>query len=435
MSILRTRGAEFGRTKLWFLSIILTCSYPPDLLKACPALLLAYQLDGFDKAGVTRDQLAMFRYEKETSPKWVSIPFELDPLDGEGSLLFPEGEAWKREALNSYDRISFSHSDVGSTYDGKTPFPCEAKAVVELKSPEGYAYLMACTSNLSGKANFDSPVDFDAEARRVSTSYYRYNYSEKNHLVFDKIELSDFKKHIFQEVAKNSDLLIASDIKNFFTLYFDTSDIDAQIQKKRFGPMGLMGGLQFYLKIMLFRLELALMPEVNFFEDSLFMPMSMTLPVNAPRYLRRGSGIYYTWEPGKDVEWLLEESRIDELDLDHLDPYGKVPLAKGQEKFCQKNMCRYSLVGRLNKRLFSLNFAINRKAADWGFFPRLFRESAPVETKLKKSLSKYQASGRMGVYFETARLPKGTHTWDFWIHFPDKTDTSCIRPLQTNLIK
>ncbi len=104
-------------------------------------------------------------------------------------------------------------------------------------------------------------------------------------------------------MAKDSDLLIVGDVKKFFTLTFDSDDIDAKITHKRQGPLGLMGGLEFYLKILAFRINLELLPEANFFQDALFMPMSMTLPVNAAKYLRRGSGIYYSWLNDKDTQW------------------------------------------------------------------------------------------------------------------------------------
>jgi hypothetical protein len=431
MSISLT-GNRFYRAKLWLLG---ACLFLSCRVEACPGLVLVYQIDGMSKGGISRDQLSLYRFSAQSgSPAWKQIPLQLDPLDSEGSLLFPEGEEWRRQPVGAYDRLSFSHKDLGEMYDGSSRPPCAASRLIELKSNHGYAYLAVCEQSHSQRSEYVSPVSFDSGKRTVSTSLYHYNYSEKNHLVFDKIELLDGKREALLEVAKNSDLLIASDVKNFFTLYFDTNDIDAQINKKRFGPMGLMGGLQFYLRILLFRLELALLPEVNFFEDALFMPMSMTLPVNAPKYLRRGSGIYYTWEPGNSVEWLVEDSQIQELNLDHLDPKGQIPLAKGDDKFCQKNICRYNLLGKVKDRLFSLNFSIHRKAADWGFFPRLIRNVEEVEKKIQKPLSRYSSDKRVGVYFETARLPKGSHTWDFWIHFPEKVDATCIRPINTKII-
>jgi hypothetical protein len=189
--------------------------------------------------------------------------------------------------------------------------------------------------------------------------------------------------------------------------------------------MGLMGGLKFYLRILYFKIKMSLMPEVNFFDDSVFMPMILTLPVDAKKYLRRGSGIYYTWLGDKDTEWLWDRSELETLDLAVLDPKFEGAARMPSEKYCNRSKCRYKILGRNHGRLFALHFEISRKAAELGFFPRLIRDVPAVEKIIKHPVSRYPAQNRIGVYFETALMPEGEHSWDFWIHFPEDEKGVC----------
>ncbi len=118
--------------------------------------------------------------------------------------------------------------------------------------------------------------------------------------------------------------------------------------------------------------------------------------------------------------------------MDLLDPNGKGPLAKVNPKYCDAKHCRFSLSGQVKERRFLMNFVIARKTADLGFFPQLMRDIPAVEKKIDRKISRYPSpQERVGIYFETARLPQGTHTWDFWIYFPDKdADKECSFKIQ-----
>ncbi|MBC7661447.1 MAG: hypothetical protein H7249_17260 [Chitinophagaceae bacterium] len=391
---------------------------------ACPGLLLGQHLPFNDRKLITRDHLAL--YNRDTNG-WHPMPLEVDPLDPEGNLMFPKDTKWAKEGLTPSDRLSFPIDRFAQRFDPKAPhpdLPCGAKDVIELTYQGRYAYLLDCEQDK--QILEPRPVSYDVSKRTVRTNDYLYRYTESNHLVFESIQVASRGGKGMISVAKDSDLMIIGDVKNFFTLYFDSSDIDAEIIHKRQGTMGLMGGMEFFLRILAFRIDMELLPEVNFFEDSLFMPMSMTLPVNAKKYLRRGSGIYYSWAPEKDVVWDWNASRLEDLDFAQLDPDGKGPLTKPSSRFCESRFCLYTIVGKAKDRPFVMNFKIARKAADLGFFPQLILDVPAVEKKLGHKLGRYSPEGRIAIYFETARLPKGTHTWDFWIYFPDKNaDEQC----------
>ncbi|WP_141736071.1 hypothetical protein [Oligoflexus tunisiensis] len=371
-----------------------------------------------------RSNLHLFAFRPDWPGRWVQLPLQLDPLDEEGGLLFPEDKDWMKKPIVPFDRLTFFTKQFGPKFDGKGAGPCQSTNVVELDAPGGFAYLASCPEAFVPK-DFTDPVTLQEKDRMVTAKYYRYHYSERNHLVFDAIHLADPAFQTFHPVASQSDLLIVGDVKNFFTLHFDSEDIDAFISSKRSGDMGLMGGLKFYLRILYFKIKMSLMPEVNFFDDSVFMPMILTLPVNAKKYLRRGSGIYYTWLGDKDTEWLWDASELENLDLQVLNPDFEGSARMPSEKYCDRSKCRYKILGRNHGRLFALHFEISRKAAELGFFPRLIRDMPAVEKMIKHPVSRYPAQNRIGVYFETAQMPEGEHTWDFWIHFPEQEKDNC----------
>lgn len=406
------------RSLLMALSHLLT-----SVLNACPGLLLGQHLPFNEPGRVHRNKLALYVRDGRN---WRPIPLQLDPLDNEGNLLFPKSPNWMKEPLSLRDRLSFNLDRFGERYDRKNAgtLPCLPHEWIELNYRGKYAYLMTCEPDPA--ANAGRPVTHIEAQRTVFSDDYRYRYTASNHLVFEQIEVASQSGEGMIPVARDSDLLIVGDVKKFFTLYFDSSDINAEIVHQRQGPMGLMGGMEFFLRILAFKINMQLLPEVNFFEDSLFMPMTMTLPVNAAKYLRRGSGIYYSWAPEKDVEWQWDKSELDDLDLESLNPKGTGPLSTPSPKHCNARFCHYTIVGKAKDRPFVMNFKIARKAADLGFFPQLIRDVPAAEKTIDHRLGRFPGEGRIAIYFETARLPEGNHTWDFWIYFPDKNaDEQC----------
>ncbi len=419
----RIRRIPTGRRRILATVLVLILGWA-QTLAACPGFLLMHQVPFKNRGNINRSNVQLFTWQPESTSPWARQPLQIDPLDDEGNMTFPEDKDWQNKPIVPFDRLSLFDLNFSKAFDGKSALPCQATDMVELESPRGFAYLANCPEPGAGSTLIE-PVKLDEKQRVVSARFYKYHYSERNHLLFDDIELADPSFKSFAAVAHDSDLLIVGDVKHFFTLYFDSSDIDAFINHKRNGPMGLMGGLKFYLKILYFKIQMSLMPEVNFFDDSVFMPMTLTLPVDAKKYLRRGSGIYYTWKGGAETEWLWDQSQLEALDPAILDPNYKGPSPMPSEKYCGRQKCRYKLLGRNHGRLFSLHFEISRKAAELGFFPRLMRDVPAIEKLIKHPVSRYPAAQRMGIYFETARMPEGEHTWDFWIHFPEQEQSAC----------
>lgn len=433
MPVCNRRNRQHRQLRNWLvlLSLMAMLGFS-SLLSACPALMVMSEIPLKNRGKIKHNQLQLYTYEPNKADSWQLQALQLDPLDDEGNLLFPEQKDWQQKFLVPHDRLSFMVQKFADRYDDNGKMPCSSKQMAELEYAGKFAYIAVCDEEMPTLSAGD-PVQLDELKRVVSTRYYRYQYSTRNHLVFDNIDLAGTNFKDFISVAKDSDLLIVGDVRNFFTLYFDSADIDAFITQKRSGPMGLMGGLKFFLKILYFHIQMSLMPEVNFFEDSLFMPMTMFLPVNAKKYLRSGSGIYYTWASGKDTEWLWDKSQLEELNPAILNPKYQGPASMPAERYCDESKCRYSLLGRAKGRLFSLHFEISRQAAELGFFPRLIRDVPRVEALIKHPVSRFTAAERVGLYFETARLPEGEHTWDFWIHFPDEISSRCKVEVKSKL--
>lgn len=390
-------------------------------LGACPELMPTKNIPWFKPSKIKRNQLQLFA---QKAGAWTRLGFQMDPMDKDGDLIFPVAQDWQLKTIAPNDRLSFSPSEFGDEFNAQNAFPCKTTQIFEIQAGSKYAYLAVC-SEPSSLVEPESPVFYDEKRRLMRTNFYRYHYSERNHLVFDEILLADREFKVYEKVASRSDLVIVGDVRNFFTMVFDSEDFDAKINYQRKGSVGLVGGLQFFLNVLAFRIKLALLPEVNFFDDALYMPMTMYLPVDATKYLRPGSGVYYSWDKSPDAEWLLDASDMEVLDPQSLSPDFKGPLLKPNPRFCTNFQCKYNLKGKVRGRAFSLDFGISREAADLGFFPRIIKDLRDVEKITKRAVSRFPAPGRIGVFFETSRLPMGTHKWDFWIRIETDKEPKC----------
>jgi hypothetical protein len=58
---------------------------------------------------------------------------------------------------------------------------------------------------------------------------------------------------------------------------------------------------------------------------------------------------------------------------------------------------------------------IHKSLVEKGMFPWFVRDVSKEREKMGWSIA--ESKGRVGLYFEVSRLPKGSHPWDFWISF------------------
>ena len=67
--------------------------------------------------------------------------------------------------------------------------------------------------------------------------------------------------------------------------------MEAVIKNQKIGPIGLLGNVAFCLKILFFKINLELDPLFLFYENTIFMPMVVHIPIEAKKYVRPGSGL------------------------------------------------------------------------------------------------------------------------------------------------
>lgn len=389
---------------------------------ACPGFLFIESF-GPGVAPGKRKELNLFTIKKVGGrDNWQKSTLQIDPFSNEGKLVFyPSNHKWLNETVRAYDRLSMQADDFGNRYHSELGFPCDAKRIFELRNDANeYAYLAFCQD----QKNFNLQIPFhtirhDSRSGEVNAPEFRYRYAPDNHLLFNRLSLSYDKKNEYPlVVAEDADQLIRGDVKRFFTFYFDQTDIDAQIARERRGPLGLVGSVDFALRIFLFKINLRLSPEVSFFPGTVFMPMVMHLPVDAREFLHPGSGLFYTWKPGRDVMVNEQRSRMPLLDSAAVKG-GAGVLAKQGLPYCIDSLCRFQLFGEIADRYFVLNFNIDKSLVEKGFFPIFMRDTKKAEKDLGWEVSTVRDSGRMGMYFDTSGLPQGNHEWEFLIRVGD----------------
>lgn len=408
------------------LSLTLALLASAPVATACPGFLF---IDSFGPAVLPgkRKELNLFTLRTgATGERWEKQTLQIDPFSVDGKIkFFDPGAEWLEEPLQPFDRLAMDSGHFANRYHREAGFPCTTDHVFEIRTQDmRYAYLAFCKE----KKNWNHQIAFhtikhDAPNREVRTPNFQYRYAADNHLLFQSIALPyDRPGNYPLLIAENSDQVIRGDVKNFFTLNFTKDDIDAHIARERRGPLGLVGSVNFWLRILFFKIDLRLSPEVSFFQDAVFMPMVMHLPVDATQYLNPGSGLFYTWRAGRDVIIDHKHSRIPDLDA------GKVKSGVDSLKsmglpFCETKTCRFKIVGEIADRLFSLDFNLRRELVERGFFPLLMRDTTKAEKDLGWAASKDRSPGRMGMYFETSGLQQGNHDWEFLIRFAEDYDT------------
>ena len=387
------------------LSSILLCAVNAV---ACPVFMRAYQMPGFYiSTPVHRRQLAAFTWKQKIG--WQQQPIQINALDPAGNIDFKSIRHGPEHGLRLMDRLTFSKEIINGDYwSQKEKAPCDFIHSSQVMNNQRYLYLFVCKKK---QPIFQSPIRFDEKQRIVASDAYQYLYDENNQLSFREITMQGKQSSSWEKIAFNAEQVILADVKRFFTLKFDASDVSAKLLKKVSGSTSLIGLLQFYLKILFFKIELSLTPEVQFYEDSLYMPMSLFSPVEAKEYINKGSGIFYSWQSPASVQWDIEGAEIPRF----VKPKEFSQISK---KFCNDKYCRFSLSGKTKQNKFELNFSIQKNIADLKFYPQLITDFSKINDAFDETITK-SSQNRIGVFFETSQLPKGNHYWDFWIRFDD----------------
>lgn len=284
-------------------------------------------------------------------------------------------------------------------------------------------YLFACrepakpgSTSLKAPPEADSPVTEMRQA--VVTSDYYYRYHNQNKLLFASLALAKATPGSYQLIASVANQQIVGNFKNFFTMTFDNNDFHVKELSTQRGPVGVYSQLNFLLRVLGMKLDMDLVTDVYFYPEGMYTPMILHMPIDAKKYLKRGSGIIYSWQQQSGFRWepgrLAGEAGVPGL-ISLKDTAGVLA------KYCQSS-CYFSIRGQAQAggRHIHLHFRLPRYLVAKGFYPVYFDDDA----KLAKALGLKVATApthkpgegrRTGFFFEAFDLRKGSHRWDLAI--------------------
>lgn len=331
------------------------------------------------------------------------------PVTRDGKIRWFENEAWKSEPFNGTDRVVIEKDMFGSDVKSSYSFTgCSPRGGEKFLTDQGVAWLASCNPEVIAK--IDSKVRrvvYDPVGGQILSRFYSYKFKKDNHMLFDEVKLKGASEFL---ISKDSHLYIRSDVKNFFTLNFSSADIESDLKQRRVDPIAAFASLGFYLKVLFFKLTLDLTTDVAFYESSANIPMVMTLPVNAYDRLHRKSGVLYNFRLGESVDPKSIKVNMPLLNSDEL----KGNFEKLGLKYCS-DICRYEIEVTNPVKTVHMKINIARNLVEKGMFPWFVDDLAKHRDAMRWTLDDYK--GRVGLYFEVSKLPKGSHPWDLWLTF------------------
>ncbi len=404
--------------------------------QACPGVVSFHDLEGF--SGGLRKDLRLFAL---TSPPvghklWKQLAFQVDPLTPDGRLVFAPGEDLSLKSIEPSDLLTFQVEDFDRPMGpGSPPLPCRSSSVYEISLEGRAAYLTSCDPSRQPPVRFSAQVTFDPEQNTLESAMYRYRFHSDNYMQFANIA---FRRPSggWDDVAHDSRLLIRADIKNFFTMRFDSQQIVSRLEASRLSPVGNLARLSFYLRILLFKIRMSLATDVGFYSDSGHIPMQVDLPVNAYERLRAGSGILYSWRLAEGAGNEASTLHMPRLDPDQVH-LGFKDLAKLGLGYCHGDHCLFRYSVTVHGRQLSMDMDLRRALVERGFFPMYVANTRMPSKAMGWGLDDEEEVNRMGMYFEVSGLPEGGHPWDFWLRLgaPETSQLICPRPVVLRAVK
>ena len=357
-----------------------------------------------------RHGLKLFALRETGKTKaWQELALQVDPVDEFGRLQFFDNEAWRTADLSPLDYLTFRVEDFGVKADFKADqLPCRGEITYELLGRMGrktYGYLTNC-GKMAPPLSAPFPVAFDGKQHKLESSNYVYEFNRQNYMQFNAIKFRN--KNGFDDVARDSQLMIKADVKNFFTMRFDSDDIVSKLEATRLGPIGDLANLSFFLKILFFKIRMSLTTSVGFYEDSGHIPMMINIPVNATKYLNAGSGILYSWEVSPAAakgKTIISMPNVNAAEIKK----GYAHIAKQGMEHCKKGRCLYRYSVDVDGRTLSMDFGIDREHVKRGFFPHYVEDVGKFDESMGWDVDIAKGKKRVGMY-PHRRIPPGVTT-------------------------
>ena len=437
------------KSAVWQILVIILCICNilylyPSKSSACPAYL--YFKTDLEELKGKRKEISLLAYSKK-SKSWSFLPLQIDPLNQGGGVLFEENKNLSEEEVSINDRIVFDVNGFGDPAD-LSDFPCKDAPIYRLINyidNSKYAYLSVCKDAAQRKLGTKSrqKVFYNPDSHFLGSDEYTYFFNPDNYLLFDKVLIRQKNAKTISSLSSN--ITILSDVKNFFTLVFDSGNIESQLENTINGPLGINGSVSFFVRILFLKLKLSLSTDVSFYHRSAHIPMVLYLPVDATSYLNHGSGIIYNWQLSDNFK-----KQPTYIQMPRFSPYLYSRLMKNYDEFrkfgspyCRgRKYCYFSYkVGKENP--FIMQFTILKDLVKAGFFPVYVGDVSEFDKLMKWELSgeapedKLQLSLQSGFYFSTSGLSEGNHAWDFWMQLGSgqQKTTNCPYPLILNRVK
>ena len=348
----------------------------------------------------------------------VEAPIQILPLSGRSDIrnkkVFAGGK--REKLLSSYDRITMSRSSFSSRIRKETLLPCESKALQEIstagKKPK-YAYLALCKEL---RASFlPEPVISYDSANTVKSELFKFKHVPNNIMLFEEIALRG-KGGRWYSAGSAGDLWLHLDVKSFFDINLNKSDLSADLQARSKGAFGIVHQLKFFIHILFFKIDLEMSTLFSFFEKSGHVPMKIDVPVNAWTRLNPGSGILLHWNPG-DTRYLDTKSRyaIPEVAKNRI-MKGYLESGKLVKKHCRYGHCRFDLNSRTKDRFLRIQVSIPEKNARRGLVPQYVPDAEVFVKEMGWDAAPRFKSKRIGIFFDNTGLAKGLHDLTYWFY-------------------
>lgn len=423
-------------TILFFSSLVSVYTLSPIKAYAyCPSTLFSGEVEPPPQGA--KDSFRMFAKRRAKGlASWTPIPLQIDQVNQEGRLVFPDDPTYT-QALTQTDLMLFSSRSFGEKIrSSQDLLPCSGPAIYELidLQRKQFAYLTQCPST-SEKPSFPNAARFEPERNLLESEGYRYHFNSENYLQFDRIEFLTTANE-WETIARDSRMLIRSDVRRFFTMHFDSKQIESKLEKYRLGPLADLARLSFFLRLLFFRLDISLSTDVAFFNDAGHIPMMINIPVNAFDWLNPRSGILYTWVLSDKAQREPHIVKMPRLNVEEVKK-GWSHLAKTGLDYCLGADCIYKFGVKVGGRYLVMNLSLKKKLVEHGFFPIFIDDVAAKKDTMNWKIDTSQETTRMGMYFEVSGLPKGGHPWEFWLKLggEEMPDETCPRPYEIKRIK
>jgi hypothetical protein len=419
------------------LAVLTAALLPAPGAVACPAYIGAGTLPA-GTSGIRRD-MKVFALQAGSNGirTWKSLAAQVDPLDEKGVLRAdPEGSYLADQGLESNDRILVRREQFGLRLTPEDKAPCDASSAVELRNPEQgdqYAYLVFCRN--AGDFAFDhpTPVTIDQKQFKIAGPTFEYDYQPNNQLMYKSLIAKGKYPQPSAVAAADADVNIHMDIKRFFTMDFTNKNVESYVTSNRSGPVGTVGSINFFLRLLFFKIDLKMATTVGFYEDSGHIPSIIDVPRDAPKMLNPGSGLMYLWT--------TKAAEFDQTSPEKTMPFvdAKSILAGWEEhartglRYCHgtSDTCNFRLRGKVVGEAFGLDINVPRNLVERGFFPVWVPSVSQFKKDMAWDSSPDETPGVVGIYFENGGLLKGQYKLEQWLRIGDQKDiaSTCPRPV------